>query len=99
MKNQNEFTEQKQKELALIDIPKISNDNLYESNLEKAMMNGNSACPCCGKEIKNEKYFINSAFGGMAYLSHDKTEYADCWVMAVGSECAKKFPKGYVFQK
>jgi hypothetical protein len=35
----------------------------------------------------------------MAYPSNDKTEYNDAWVMGVGTECQKKFPKGYIFKQ
>lgn len=93
------FTKELEKELQMIDIPRILSFDLFESNLEKAQTQGLDSCPCCGKAIKNARYFINSAFGGCAYLSKDKNEYDDCWVMAVGSECRKKFPEGYVFEK
>lgn len=81
----------------IIDIPVISNSDMFERNREKANSNDLEHCPCCGKAIKNPKYFINSIWGGSAYPSNDNTEYADAWVMGVGTECQKKFPKGYVF--
>lgn len=82
----------------MIDIPRINNLDLFERNMDKAYMEGFQHCPCCGKSIKNPKYFFNSIYGGYAYPSNDKNEYSDAWVMAVGTECQKKFPNGYIFQ-
>jgi hypothetical protein len=93
------FTEEKEKELKMIDIPRISNHDFFEKNREKADDLGFDHCPCCGRPIPNPKFFFNSAFGGSAYLSSDRNEYDDCWVMGVGPECMKKFPKGYIFEK
>ena len=84
---------------SIINIPTISNDEMFEKNCEKAYTNNNEHCPCCGKEIKNPKYFINSIYGGCAYPKHDKNEYNDAWVMAVGTECRKKFPSEYIMTK
>lgn len=81
----------------IIDIPQISNDDLFQSNRDKADEYGLNHCPCCGKAIANPKFFINSIFGGCAYPANDRNEYRDAWVMGVGSECRKKFPQGYVF--
>lgn len=81
----------------IIEIPTISNYDMFERNQERAYSLNLDHCPCCGKAITNPKYFINSIYGGMAYPSEDKTEYNDAWVMGVGTECQKKFPKGYIF--
>jgi hypothetical protein len=81
----------------IIDIPVISNDDMFERNREKADSNNLDHCPCCGRAITNPKFFINSIWGGNAYPANDKKEYADAWIMGVGSECQKKFPSGYVF--
>jgi len=94
-----EFTKEKQFELKLISIPQTNDFEVFERNRERADRLNLEHCPCCGKPITNPKYFFNSAFGGCAYLACDKTEYSDCWVMGVGSECRKKFPKGYVFKQ
>ena len=82
----------------IIDIPTISNHEMFERNRDKAYSKDLESCPCCGKAIPNPKYFINSIYGGAAYPATDKNEYADAWVMGVGSECQKKFPEGYVFK-
>ena len=92
------FTEEKEKELKLIDIPRTINDISFERNRERSDGLDLPHCPCCGRPIQNPKYFFNSAFGGSAYLSIDKTEYDDCWIMGVGPECMKKFPVGYIFE-
>ncbi len=84
---------------SIIDIPTISNDEIFKMNRKRAESNMNDFCPCCGKEIKNPKYFINSIYGGCAYPKHDKNEYNDAWVMAVGTECRKKFPSEYIMTK
>jgi hypothetical protein len=81
----------------IIDIPTIDNLDMFERNQERAYQKNLEHCPCCGKAITNPKYFINSIYGGMAYPSDDTTQYSDAWVMGVGSECQKRFPKGYVF--
>lgn len=81
----------------IIDIPKISNYDMFERNRDKAEEQNFDHCPCCGRAIKNPTYFINSIYGGSAYPSDDKNQYSDAWVMGVGTECQKKFPKGYVF--
>lgn len=93
-----ELTDELEKKLKLITIPMIDDYELFEKRRGKAEDNKLVSCPCCGQGIKNEKYFINSAYGGDAYLAYDKNDYDSCWVMAVGSECRKKFPKGYVFE-
>lgn len=80
----------------IIDIPTLNDWKTFEKNRDKADANGNEHCPCCGKEIKNPKYFINSIYGGCMYHKNDKKEYADAWVMGVGSECRKKLPKEFV---
>ncbi len=82
----------------IITIPVISNDDLFERNRERAYEKNLESCPCCGKAIPNPKFFINSIYGGAAYKADDKNEYADAWVMGVGTECRKKFPEGYVFE-
>jgi hypothetical protein len=81
----------------IIDIPVIDNSDIFERNQEKAYEKNLNHCPCCGKGITNPKYFINSIYGSMAYPSDDMAQYDDAWVMGVGSECQKRFPKGYVF--
>jgi hypothetical protein len=83
----------------IIDIPRIEDYSKYESNQEKAYSENFEACPCCGRAIKNPKYFFNSIYGGSAYPAADKTIYDDAWVMGVGTECRKKFPEGYIFEK
>lgn len=83
----------------IIGIPTFNSYEQFEKNSIKASLSGNEACPCCGKEIKNPKYFINSIYGGDMYPANDKNEYNDAWVIGVGSECRKKLPKEYVFQK
>jgi hypothetical protein len=81
----------------IILIPRISNYDMFEANRDRAEEQNFEHCPCCGRAIKNPTYFINSIYGGSAYPSDDKTEYNDAWIMGVGTECQKKFPKGYVF--
>jgi hypothetical protein len=83
----------------IIEIPTISNMDLFYSNQDRANEKNIDSCPCCGKAIKSSNYFINSIWGGSAYPATDKTEYDDAWQMAVGSECKNKFPDGYVFKK
>jgi hypothetical protein len=82
----------------IISIPRISNEDMFESNRNRADDKNLDHCPCCGKAITNPQYFINSIYGGMAYPSEDKNEYSDAWVMGVGPECQKRFPEGYVFK-
>jgi len=83
----------------IIDIPTLNTMEQFEKNRCKADVNGNEHCPCCGKEIKNPKYFINSIYGGAMYPKNDKNQYGDAWVMGVGSECRKKLPIEYVMTK
>ena len=90
MSNQNQPTN-------IINIPRIANEEMFERNQEKAYSLNLDHCPCCGKAITNPKFFFNSIWGGSAYPSTDKAQYADAWVMGVGSECKKKFPEGYIF--
>ena len=82
----------------IIDIPTISNYDMFERNRDNADEKKLEHCPCCGKAIKNPQFFFNSIYGGCAYPSNDKTKYNDAWVMGVGTECQKKFPKGYIFK-
>jgi hypothetical protein len=81
----------------IIDIPRISNEDMFESNRENADSKNLNHCPCCGKAITNPQYFVNSIYGGSAYPSTDTNEYDNAWIMGVGSECQKKFPKGYIY--
>ena len=83
----------------IIDIPTIDNMDMFERNREKADSLNMEHCPCCGKVIQNPKFFFNSIYGACAYPAADKNEYNDAWVMGVGTECQKKFPKGYIFQQ
>lgn len=83
----------------IIDIPTISNYDLFEKNKDKANEQGFEHCPCCGKAIKNPQFFFNSIWGSDAYPANDKNIYDDAWVMGVGSECQKRFPKEYIFKK
>ena len=92
------LTTELREELKLIEIPTIDNYDQFEKAREKAWSKDLESCPCCGRGIENPQYYINTAFGGSAYLSSDRNEYDDCWVMVVGVECRKKFPEGYVFQ-
>lgn len=62
------FTEEKEKELKLIEIPRTISDERFERNREKADGEGLEHCPCCGRAIHNPTYFFNSAFGGMAWV-------------------------------
>lgn len=98
-KNPNKMNNNRNQPKGIIDIPRISNDNMYESNVEKSYEKGFDHCPCCGKAITNPKFFINSIYGGSAYPSNDKNEYSDAWVMGIGPECRKRFPEGYIFSK
>jgi len=82
----------------IISIPTIENLDLYYSNADKADSMNMDHCPCCGRILKEPKYFINSIFGGGMYKADDKETYDNAWVMGVGSECRKKFPEGYVFK-
>ncbi len=82
----------------IIEIPRIGNYAMFERQQEKAYEEGLDHCPCCGKAIKNPTYYFNSIYGGAAYPANDKNQYPDAWVMGVGSECMKKFPKGYIFK-
>jgi hypothetical protein len=83
----------------IIDIPTFTNSDFFDKQREKAESNNNEFCPCCGKEIKNPKFFINSIYGGCMYPKNDKQQYADAWIMAVGSECRKKLPINYVMNQ
>lgn len=82
----------------IIDIPATTTETKREANRDRADQKGLDHCPCCGKAIENPKFFINSIYGGCMYPANDKAQYADAWVMGVGSECRKKLPEGYVFQ-
>lgn len=94
------ITETNREELQLIEIPQTTTDwDILDARRDKAEDMDLVSCPCCGKGIKNEKYYINSAFGGSAYIPINDDYLADTWEMVVGSECRKLFPKGYVFTK
>lgn len=79
-------------------IPEIDDRDLFEKRRDKAWEQDLEACPCCGKALKDPKYFINSIYGGEYYPADDLNEYDDSWVMPVGTECRKLFPPGYVFR-
>ena len=84
---------------SIIEIPRLNSSEQFEKNQDKAYMNNKEHCPCCGKQINNAKYFINSIYGGSMYPKNDKREFSDAWVMGVGSECRKKLPKEYIMTK
>jgi hypothetical protein len=81
---------------SIINIPILNDWDQFDKNREKADRNNNEHCPCCGKEIKNPKFFINSIYGAAMYPKTDKNQYRDAWVMGVGSECRKKIPADYI---
>ena len=85
------------KNLGIINIPMTSS---REKNLN-TFGDLESSCICCGKPT-NEKLFINTVEGPDAVFSHitekdmaDHDLYPQGW-FPVGSDCALKFPKGYV---
>ena len=81
-----------------IEIPKMQNLELYKKNQESYSNNSENfygPCACCGKGIKEPKFFINSIWGGDMYPANDQSEYDDAWQMPVGSECIKKIPMDY----
>lgn len=80
----------------IINIPLFVDSSKYDRNVDLSESAGYEHCPCCGKAIKNPKYFINSIYGGSMYPKTDWVIYDDAWVMAVGSECRKKLPSDYV---
>ena len=98
-----EFPKELRTKLKMISIPMISDWDLFDSRRDKAWQEDLESCPCCGKVIKNPQYFIHSAFGGKVYIPDGEETKAgmldDTWEMAVGSECRKKFPAGYVFKQ
>jgi hypothetical protein len=80
-----------------IEIPRISQSK-YNDNQEKYSANHESfygSCACCGKGIKEPKFFINTIWGGDMYPADDTNEYNDAWTMPIGSECVKKVPTEY----
>lgn len=94
-----EITKDLEREMGVIEIPTISNYDRFEREQENAWANGLERCPCCGKGIKNGKYYINTCWGGSAFKAeYEVNKYSDSWAMQVGSECRKKFPEGYVWE-
>ena len=90
----------KNEPINIIDIPQIGRA-MFENNQKKYYANDSDfygSCPCCGKGIKEPKFFINSIFGAQMYPSNDTNEYDDAWTMPVGSECIKKIPTQYVIK-
>jgi hypothetical protein len=81
----------------IIEIPRIAQSK-YNDNQEKYSANHEifyGSCACCGKGIKEPKFFINTIYGSEMYPSNDTTEYNDAWTMPVGAECFKKIPAEY----
>lgn len=81
----------------IIEIPRISQSK-YNDNQDKYASNHESfygSCACCGKGIKEPKFFINTIWGGEMYPANDTNEYDDAWQMPIGSECVKKVPTEY----
>lgn len=81
----------------IIEIPRIewekfvTNEDKYLANAENLY----GPCACCGRGIKEPKFFINSIWGGNMYPANDANEYDDAWTMPVGTECVKRIPKEY----
>jgi hypothetical protein len=89
MKNQPQTT---------IEIPKLSNKSMFTKNQTNYDANHSEfygPCACCGKGIKEPKFFIKSIWGGDMYPANDQNEYDDAWEMPVGNECIKKIPVEY----
>ena len=84
----------------IIEIPRLSqslfqkNDDAYCRDYEKFY----GQCPCCGKGIKEPKFFVNSIYGSEMYPANDNNQYKDAWHMPVGSECVKRIPSEYVIK-
>ena len=84
----------------IIEIPRLSN-KLFEKNDEVYSREHDKfygQCPCCGKGIKEPKFFINSIYGGDMYPANDNNQYSDAWQVPVGSECVKRIPSEYVIK-
>jgi len=76
-----------------IEIPRVSSE-MFAANQAKYHSdheNFYGPCACCGKGIKEPKFFINTIWGGDMYPANDQSEYDDAWQMPVGSECIKKY--------
>lgn len=85
----------------IIDIPRIENIKKYISNSQQYDENYDlfvGQCPCCGKGIKQAKFFVNNIYGGSMYPANDTAEYQDAWLSPVGSECIKRIPTEYIIK-
>lgn len=92
-----QITPEIKQQIKLIDIPTIEWSKLVSNRDKAEEAHAEHICPCCGRELTNLRYYINSAYGGCVYIPIDESVYADTWQMFVGPECMKKFPAGYVF--
>lgn len=85
----------------IIEIPTMTNLALREKNYNHFLQNEakfQDHCACCGKGIKEPKFWINTIYGGDMYPANDMNQYNDSWQMAVGNECVKKIPTEYIIK-
>lgn len=85
-------------DLEIVDF--VETDSRYD-NLEKYGDMENS-CICCGKPIKNQKFWINT-IEGPSPVHKDVTEedmerfgYYPQGMFPIGPECKNKYPKSHI---
>jgi hypothetical protein len=77
----------------------IYNDK-REQNIERYGDTGNS-CECCGKPLKEKKYFVNTIEGPDVVEPHITDEemaangYESQGIFYLGATCIKKYPKKF----
>ena len=74
--------------------------NLRKFQNKKGISNWSSSgmgCPCCGKDIENEKYFIHYLTNGNIINTDEDQGDDDQGSFPIGSVCRKKFPKDFIF--
>ena len=71
-----------------------------EANIEKYGDEGNS-CECCGKPLKEKRFYVNTIEGPDVVLPHTTEEemaangYETQGIFYLGSACIKKYPKEF----
>jgi hypothetical protein len=74
-------------------IFEIPLNDVQDSGIDQ---DGKNPCICCGKEIKNPKYFVHLLTTGNLVSSEEDFEDSQ-GLHPIGSECKNRLPNNFIF--
>ena len=78
-------------------IFEIPLDDIKEE--KRGRMDGNNPCICCGKEVKNAKYYVHLLISGNLVSTDEPfSEKEDQGFFPIGNGCKNKLPNNFYFK-